>query len=111
MPRAGATRWSSSWPWLPAGPGRGRVPGGQEWAAAPPELLTRLGGTCREPDIGLAALAEATVRRFLQRIDGYALDTAIGAWLADRARCAKYGQAEAAAPALAVDGKTVRGPV
>ncbi|MEW2418133.1 ISAs1 family transposase [Streptomyces sp. NPDC046866] len=35
--------------------------------------------------------------------------TAIGAWLADRARCAERGQAEAAAPALAVDGKTVRG--
>ncbi|MET9572882.1 transposase family protein [Streptomyces virginiae] len=54
-----------------------------EWAAdAPPELLTRLGGTCREPDTGPAAPAEGTVRRILQRIDGDALDTAIGAWLA-----------------------------
>ncbi len=80
-----------------------------EWAAdAPPDLLVRLGGTIREPDTGPAAPAEATVRRVLQRIDGDALDAAIGGWLADRSR----RQTPAASrPALAVDGKTVRGAI
>ncbi|MGW1779424.1 transposase family protein [Streptomyces sp. NPDC002143] len=42
-----------------------------EWAAdAPPHVLARLGGPCREPDRGPVAPAEATVRRILQRIDG-----------------------------------------
>lgn len=78
-----------------------------EWAAdAPPDLLVRLGGTIREPDTGPAAPAEATVRRILQRLDGDALDAAVGTWLADRARAP-----EASRPALAVDGKTVRGAV
>lgn len=83
-----------------------------EWAAdAPPHILARLGGPCREPDRGPVAPAEATVRRVLQRIDGDALDTAVGTWLAERERAA--GQAENDSdrplPSLAVDGKTVRG--
>jgi len=83
-----------------------------EWAAdAPPHVLARLGGPCREPDRGPVAPAEATVRRVLQRIDGDALDTAVGSWLAGRERAA--GQAENNSdrplPSLAVDGKTVRG--
>jgi hypothetical protein len=41
----------------------------------------------------------------LQRVDGDALDAAIGAWLTDRA------PAEQPRPAVAVDGKTVRGAV
>ncbi|MFE5097844.1 transposase family protein [Streptomyces sp. NPDC056638] len=50
-----------------------------EWAAdAPPHVPARLGGPCREPDRGPVAPAEATVRRILQRIDGDALDTAVG---------------------------------
>ncbi|MFJ8723192.1 transposase family protein [Streptomyces sp. NPDC093269] len=58
-----------------------------EWAAdAPPDLLIRLGGSGREPDTGPAAPAEATVRSVLQRIDGDALDAAIGTWLAGRSR-------------------------
>ncbi|WP_328457638.1 transposase family protein [Streptomyces sp. NBC_00386] len=49
-----------------------------EWAAdAPATVLTALGGPSREPS-GPTAPAEATVRRVLQRIDGDALDTAIG---------------------------------
>ncbi|MET7889537.1 transposase family protein, partial [Streptomyces avermitilis] len=84
-----------------------------EWAAdAPPNVLARLGGPCREPGRGPVAPAEATVRRVLQRIDGDALDTAVGSWLAGRERAA--GQEENDSdrrplPSLAVDGKTVRG--
>ncbi|MEU6655960.1 transposase family protein [Streptomyces sp. NPDC046900] len=60
-----------------------------EWAAdAPPHVLARLGGPCREPDRGALAPPEATVRRILQRIDGDALDTALGSWLAGRERAA-----------------------
>ncbi|MEV0411225.1 ISAs1 family transposase [Streptomyces sp. NPDC050448] len=78
-----------------------------EWAAdAPPNLLVRLGGTVREPDTGLTAPAEVTIRRVLQRVDGDALDAAVGAWLADRNRAPGTTR-----PALAVDGKTVRGAV
>ncbi|MFJ9969008.1 ISAs1 family transposase, partial [Streptomyces avermitilis] len=52
------------------------------------------------------------MRRVLQRIDGDALDTAVGSWLAGRERAA--GQEENDSdrrplPSLAVDGKTVRG--
>ncbi|MGW7614199.1 transposase family protein [Streptomyces sp. NPDC054766] len=55
-----------------------------EWAAdAPTTALTALGAPSREPT-GPTAPAEATVRRILQRIDGDALDDAIGAWLAVR---------------------------
>ncbi|MGW7386750.1 ISAs1 family transposase [Streptomyces sp. NPDC054794] len=84
-----------------------------EWAAdAPPNVLARLGGPCREPGRGPVAPAEATVRRVLQRIDGDALDTAVGSWLAGRERAS--GQEENDSdrrplPSLAVDGKTVRG--
>nr|WP_312847754.1 transposase [Streptomyces sp. WAC 01325] len=41
----------------------------------------------------------------MQRIDGDALDDAIGAWLADRTRTT----GQTVRPSLAVDGKTVRG--
>ncbi|MFG3351010.1 transposase family protein [Streptomyces sp. NPDC048001] len=56
-----------------------------EWTAdAPPVVLAAPGGRVREPT-GPTTPAEATIRRVLQRIDGDALDTAIGAWLATRA--------------------------
>ncbi|MGW7595243.1 ISAs1 family transposase, partial [Streptomyces rubiginosohelvolus] len=83
-----------------------------EWAAdAPPHVLARLGGPCREPDRGPVAPAEATVRRVLQRIDGDALDTAVGSWLAGRERTAgqENEDSDQPLPSLAVDGKTVRG--
>ncbi|MDX2732954.1 transposase family protein [Streptomyces sp. PA03-2a] len=55
-----------------------------EWAAdVSPAVLTVLGGPGREPS-GPTPPAEATVRRVLQRVDGDALDTAIGTWLAAR---------------------------
>lgn len=56
-----------------------------EWAAdAPPAILFRLSGPCREPDRGPVAADEAAARRTLQRIDGNALDTAVDSWLARR---------------------------
>ncbi|MGW4985107.1 ISAs1 family transposase [Streptomyces mirabilis] len=83
-----------------------------EWAAdAPPTVLAALGGPCREPS-GPTAPAEATVRRVLQRIDGDALDIAIGSWLAARdPDRPPSGQDPLSRPrrSLAVDGKTVRG--
>ncbi|MFD8384982.1 ISAs1 family transposase [Streptomyces sp. NPDC059679] len=83
-----------------------------EWAAdAPPGLLSRLGAPCRDPRHGPLAPAEATVRRTLQRIDGDALDAAVGTWLTWRAS-ATAGQAtngDRPRPSMAVDGKTVRG--
>ncbi|MFI6151042.1 ISAs1 family transposase, partial [Streptomyces sp. NPDC051109] len=65
----------------------------------------------REPS-GPTAPSEATVRRVLQRIDGDALDAAIGAWLAARDTGGPPSQEPGkrrARRSLAVDGKTVRG--
>ncbi|WP_167349498.1 transposase family protein [Streptomyces durhamensis] len=83
-----------------------------EWAAdAPAAVLTALGGPSREP-AGPTAPTEATVRRILQRVDGDALDAAIGAWLAARdphRPPPDHDLGRRARRSLAVDGKTVRG--
>jgi hypothetical protein len=83
-----------------------------EWAAdAPAAVLTALGGPNREPS-GPTAPAEATVRRVMQRVDGDALDTAIGSWLAARdPQCPGPGKNPGGRlrRSPAVDGKTVRG--
>lgn len=75
-----------------------------EWIAdAPPHVLERLGV---QPDPvlpGRLVPAEATVRWLLGRIDGDALDRAIGRWLADR-RPVSGGLR-----GLSVDGKSLRG--
>nr|WP_211264941.1 transposase family protein [Streptomyces roseoverticillatus] len=53
-----------------------------EWATyAPSVVLTALGGPNHSLS-GPIAPGEATVRRGLQRVDGDALDAAIGSWLA-----------------------------
>jgi predicted transposase YbfD/YdcC len=85
-----------------------------EWAAdAPPDVLAALGVRV-DPWTGIVrAPHEATVRRALTTIDGDALDTAIGTWLAG-ARTPPNLTAEptgATTPwqAVAVDGKTLRG--
>lgn len=58
-----------------------------EWIAdAPAHVLDRL-GVRPDPLLPRWALpSETTVRRLLARIDGDALDQAVGCWLADRAR-------------------------
>ncbi|WP_186001702.1 transposase family protein [Streptomyces sp. IB201691-2A2] len=89
-----------------------------EWAAdAPDQLLLRCGATLRDPDRPYRAPSEATVRRVLQRIDGDALDAAIGNWLTSRAdACHVTGQDTYPPPrpvraAIAVDGKSPRGAI
>ncbi|RKE22080.1 DDE family transposase [Streptomyces sp. TLI_171] len=62
----------------------------------------------REP-AGPVAPAGATVRRLLQRLDGNALDTAIGTWLTGREPKPTQAPAPQRLRVLAVDGKTVRG--
>lgn len=86
-----------------------------EWAAdAPADVLTALGvradpltGAVRPPD-------ESTVRRVLVGINGDALDAAVGAWLAGLSPMPAPPAAEPPTPrdlwpAVAVDGKTLRG--
>lgn len=81
-----------------------------EWAAdAPPQVLLTLGiradpltGMVRPPD-------EATVRRVLAGIDGDALDAAVSAWLARTSPAATPQNGRVRWPAVAVDGKTLRG--
>ncbi|MFJ9026530.1 ISAs1 family transposase [Streptomyces sp. NPDC102259] len=75
-----------------------------EWIAdAPPHILERL-GIHLDPLFPQRLLpAETTVRRLLARIDGDALDRAVGRWLADR--CPKATGLRG----LAVDGKSLRG--
>lgn len=92
------------------GPGRGEsLTAIAEWAAdAPPTILARLGGPCRDPQRGSLPTCEATVRRVLQRIDGDALDTVLGTWLAKR-NLARPTADDSDRRCLAVDGKTVRG--
>jgi predicted transposase YbfD/YdcC len=80
-------------------------------ADAPAAVLATFGGPNREPS-GPTAPAEATLRQVLQRIDGDALDAAIGAWLAARDTSGPPSGLEPGKRArcsLAVDGKTVRG--
>ena len=55
-------------------------------------------------DIGEAAPRESTIRRVLQRLDGDALDAALGAWAAERTV-----PGPGVRRALALDGKRLRG--
>ncbi|MFF5522634.1 ISAs1 family transposase [Streptomyces coeruleorubidus] len=75
-----------------------------EWIAdAPPHILERL-GIRLDPLFPKRLLpAETTVRRLLSRIDGDALDRAVGRWLADPRPKATGLRG------LAVDGKSLRG--
>jgi predicted transposase YbfD/YdcC len=78
-----------------------------EWVAdAPPQVMAALGirrdaltGRFDPPD-------EATIRRALGKVDGDALDAAVGTWLAARA-ARRPGQGRRRA--VAVDGKSLRG--
>ncbi|MER7221147.1 MULTISPECIES: transposase family protein [Streptomyces] len=76
-----------------------------EWITdAPPFVLERLGVRPDPLSPKRCVPAEATVRRLLARVDGDALDRAVGRWPADR-RAGADGQLHA----VAVDGKTLRG--
>ncbi|WP_256098639.1 transposase family protein [Streptomyces agglomeratus] len=76
-----------------------------EWITdAPPHVLEHV-GVRLDPLFPKRPLpAETTVRRLLARIDGNALDLAVGRWLADR-----RNRAEGRLRGLAVDGKSLRG--
>jgi predicted transposase YbfD/YdcC len=79
-----------------------------EWAAEAPQPVRAALGTRRDAPDHLAVPAEATIRRTLARLDADALAAAVGAWLADWDR----GRSRPVAsrwPAVAVDGKTLRG--
>jgi hypothetical protein len=66
-----------------------------EWITdAPPSVLERLGVRPDPLSPKRCLPAEATVRRLLGRIDGDALDRAVGRWLADR-RAGADGQLHA----------------
>lgn len=87
-----------------------------EWAAdASDQILLRCGATLRDPDRPYRAPGEATVRRILQRVDGDALDAAIGGWLTARADTLRATDQGTHPPsglvreAVAVDGKSLRG--
>ncbi|WP_338674548.1 transposase family protein [Streptomyces sp. SCSIO 30461] len=77
-----------------------------EWIADAPGHVLEQVGADPDPLLPRRVLpAETTVRRLLARIDGDALDLAVGSWLADR-------RPEATGlRGLAVDGKSLRGAV
>ncbi|MDQ1040560.1 hypothetical protein QFZ75_006976 [Streptomyces sp. V3I8] len=81
------------------------LPAVGEWITdAPPHVLEHV-GVRLDPLFPKRSLpAETTVRRLLARIDGDALDLAVGRWLADR-----RNRAEGRLRGLAVDGKSLRG--
>jgi hypothetical protein len=79
-----------------------------EWAADTPQPVLAALGVRRDPLTGTRhAPDETTMRRTLGRLDGDALDAAVGAWLADRLR--QPGPRHP--PAVAVDGKSLRGAI
>jgi predicted transposase YbfD/YdcC len=83
-----------------------------EWVAdAPPQVLACL-GIRRDPLSGrFEPPDEATIRRVLESVDAAALDAAVGSWLGARVRAAGQHPQRGRRwrPALAVDGKAVRG--
>lgn len=82
-------------------------------ADAPQWVLTVLGGRRHRVHGALIAPHEATLRRTIQAFDAELLDAVISAWLAAQLAAPvpppAEGDHDAAMPALAVDGKTVRG--
>ena len=78
-----------------------------EWIADAPAHVLEQVGVRPDPLLPKRVLpAETTVRRLLARIDGDALDLAVGRWLADRRPRATGA---AGLRGLAVDGKSLRG--
>ncbi|MGW1554645.1 ISAs1 family transposase [Streptomyces sp. NPDC002346] len=83
-----------------------------EWIADAPQPVLGVLGFPADPLTGIRpAPHAATVRRLLQRLDGDALDAAIGAYLQARTPPPQRSEPppKPALRAVAVDGKTVRG--
>lgn len=81
-----------------------------EWAADLPQWALRTLGARLDPRSGrYVAPGEATLRRALAGVDGDELDLAISAWITHYAGTGDTGAEQW--PALAVDGKTLRGTV
>ena len=78
-----------------------------EWAADSPQPVRAALGARRDAPDRWAVPAEATTRQTLARVDPTPLATAIGAWLSDRDHPGPRRQRRR--PAVAVDGKTLRG--
>ena len=77
-----------------------------EWASDAPWPILAALGVRRDPLTRRCQVpGEATIRRVLARVDGDAVDAAVGAWLADRLRPPGPRRRRA----VAVDGKTLRG--
>jgi predicted transposase YbfD/YdcC len=80
-----------------------------EWIDDAPQSVLGLLGFPADPLTGVRPTPHAaTVRRLLQRLDGDALDAAIGAFLQARRQSSQPDE-PAKLRAVAVDGKTVRG--
>jgi predicted transposase YbfD/YdcC len=83
-----------------------------EWVAdAPPQVLAML-GVRHDPLTGrFEPPGEATIRRVLETVDAAASGAAVGSWLAARLRAAgqPHTPSRRARPALALDGKALRG--
>ena len=78
-----------------------------EWAADAPQPVRAALGARRDPLTGRWAVpTETTIRRTLGRLDAQALAAVIGAWLGDRDHHVHHDRRR---PAVAVDGKTLRG--
>jgi hypothetical protein len=103
-----ATRWPPCWrsPLLRFSPSARSVTAIAEWAADAPQPARAALGARRDPRTGRWVVpTETTIRRTLARLDAEALAAAIGGWLADRKRPNQRR------PAVAVDGKTLRGKI
>lgn len=83
-----------------------------EWIADAPQSVLRVLGFPADPLTGIRPVPHAaTIRRLLQRVDGDALDAAIGAFLQARTPLSQLPEppSKSSLRAIAVDGKTVRG--
>ncbi|WP_327713909.1 ISAs1 family transposase (plasmid) [Streptomyces sp. NBC_00464] len=78
-----------------------------EWAADAPQTVRAALGAPHDVLTGHHPVpGEATLRRVLSRVDGDALDQAVGRWLADRHHASQQANG---LRGIAVDGKSLRG--
>lgn len=85
---------------------------GETAADLPQDVLERLGCKFHPVKRCFIAPSENTLRTTLQKVDGDALDTVVGAWVADQDLAARVAGPDQDRPdlvAVAVDGKWLRG--